>query len=221
MNNNNNDEQVIKAENEEDKENDVNPLIGCSALTRYRNRPGAQYFESTITSARLLLENELFYDITYDDGDFEIGVPWTKVRPLPRLLKKSAEELKVGDETIASFHGKKHMKFLGTVTERNGNGEKVKYNIRYEDGDEENNVKRIDITPIDLILFKNSTPPPSSSAMSNSKNNDNNHLDNKTEEEKGSSSSSSPPSSSSWSSSWQPLEVGTQVMSAARGYEKW
>ena len=87
------------------------------------------------TISRVVTANKI--DIRYDDGDDEVE------RGLPkRRIRFGNSILELGQEVAGNWLGKGDY-FLGRITEVNKeNVYDIKYNIKYHDGDTENNVSR-------------------------------------------------------------------------------
>ena len=118
-------------------------VIKISSRVEARHGGGPSWFEGKVTAVD---GDNLHFDILYDDGDREGGVPRHRIRLVgqkqPRVLQQG--------ERMDAFFGGGDVLFAGSIMGVNANGT---YVVQYDDGDIENAVER------NMIIAEHRWPP--------------------------------------------------------------
>lgn len=101
---------------------------------------GRSYYKGTIAA----LNADGTYNINYDDGDKESNVKEENIKiQVVAPVSTTPPKYKVGEKVDALWKGSSY--YRGTIALVNADGT---YNINYDDGDKETNVKEMNIKPI-------------------------------------------------------------------------
>eukprot|EP00586_Coscinodiscus_wailesii_P007513 CAMPEP_0172492284 /NCGR_PEP_ID=MMETSP1066-20121228/23372_1 /TAXON_ID=671091 /ORGANISM="Coscinodiscus wailesii, Strain CCMP2513" /LENGTH=376 /DNA_ID=CAMNT_0013261803 /DNA_START=128 /DNA_END=1255 /DNA_ORIENTATION=+ len=142
------------------EQNDNQPILKLGSRVEGRYGGGSDYYPGTITRVR---KNGGF-DVSYDDGDEEINVPFSLLRPLGRYPSGSGNDddksdnenssplLNVGDRVEANFRGGaggREMWYTGVISKVRYFGEKPAFDVDYDDGDVDTGLSKESIRLID------------------------------------------------------------------------
>ena len=100
------------------------------------------WFDAVVVSAN----SDGTYDIEYDGGDFDVGLPRKRLHKL--------ESVSVGEKVLADFNGNGEW-FPATIVSENSDGS---FNVEYHDGDDEESVSIHQIRKISNTVKKEEKP---------------------------------------------------------------